>query len=418
MKKLNNKGFTVVELTVSFLFVFAMAFAMYELLYNYRVKQNEESIKAQLIDYKNQVTLAIQNDIYDKKLKKIDDCSYGTSTKDRCIVLNFNDNTSKQLAIEEGTRTISGQDYPITYIVYGDLIYESPDAPLLDFKINYMLYNTDESDNFEEKNVNVYKISIPIYHNDLTGNYGISIVAVGYNYTYNEVGEEEQGGSTTAPEDLNKAEGRLYNGYITGTNYTVRNNQLFQTLVAKVKFNSKGHQHILGNMQLGGSSLTVGTPTNKTSGQLCYNAYVKTNAKYSQTYKSICTEDLQIDTDAFYTIVGKFDSSNGKMDIFVKSDKKNSIDKKTLPEGEFSISSTILPSTIEYGVGGNSGGTQGVNTHYLDGVVSQVLIYDRDLDDYNISLIIQCFGSSDEEKCLSEATKPVVPVVNEKYSKN
>ena len=56
MRKLDNKGFTVVELTLSFIFVFTIAFSMYELLFNYRVRQNEESIKSQMMDYKNEVS--------------------------------------------------------------------------------------------------------------------------------------------------------------------------------------------------------------------------------------------------------------------------------------------------------------------------------------------------------------------------
>ena len=411
MKKLNNKGFTVVELVVSFIFVFTMAFAMYELLYNYRVKQNEESIKAQLVDYKNQVTLAIQNDIYDKKLKTIDYCTYGNTVKDKCIVLNFNDNTSKQLAVEEGTRLIDGEEYPITYIVYGNLIYESPDAPLLEFRTDYMLYNTHESDQFEEPNVNVYKISIPIYHNDLKGNYGISIVAVGYNYKYDEIGNDEQGGSITAPDDLNKNDGREYNGYITGTSYVVREKQKEQTIVARVRFNESGHQHILSNMQLGGSSLTVGDVVNKNSGKLCYNAYVETNDKFSQKYQKICHTSAITTGNNFYIVVGRFDSVSKTMAIFVNGNKTS----LTLPDNSF-----ISPSTIDYSIGGNSGGSLGVNSYYLKGLVSQVLVYDKAIND---AAIMDCLKTSINTTCLAsyktldDSTIPN-PVVNEKYSKN
>lgn len=411
MKKLNNKGFTIVELIVSFLFVFMLAFSMYELLFSYRTKQNEESIKAQLIDYRNQVTIAIQNDIYDKKLKNIDYCAYGTTVKDRCIILNFNDNTSKQLAIEEGTRTIGGEEYPITYIVYGDLIYESPDAPLLDFTADYLLYNTHASDNMEEANVNVYKIYIPIRHNDLEGDYGISIVAVGYNYTYDDVGGEEQGGSTTAPEDLNKNDGREYNGtYITGTNYVSRTKQQSQTIVARVKIDNKNHQHIVSNMQLGGSSLTVGTPSNKTSGKMCYNAYLETTSKYSQAYTTVCS-DTSISTGTFYTVVGRFDGANNKLSIFVNGTEKQT----TVGAGSF-----ISPSTLEYGVGGNSGGPLGVNSYYLDGMVSHVVIFNQPISNSGIA---GCLAGNINIDCLKSHTTvngSVInnPVVNEKYSKN
>lgn len=191
MKKLNNKGFTVVELTLSFLFVFTLAFSMYELLFNYRTKQNEEAIKAELVDYSNQVVLAIQNDISERTLKNIDYCMAGGSVIDKCLLLNFNDSTTKQLSVEKRDYEYDGELYKISYINYGGIYYESPDALLLDYRPNYMLYNTYEADNLEDDNVNVYKISIPIYHNDLEGNYGVEIVAVGYDYDEPEVLEPE-----------------------------------------------------------------------------------------------------------------------------------------------------------------------------------------------------------------------------------
>ena len=187
MRKLDNKGFTVVELTLSFIFVFTIAFSMYELLFNYRVRQNEESIKSQMMDYKNEVTLAIQNDINEKTLKNIDYCKQGSNIIDRCLVLNFNDNTSKQLAVEDSVTEYDGNIYETNYISYGGIIYESSDALLLEYKPNYMLYNTYESDELEDDNIKVYRISIPIYHNDLEGDYGINIIAVGYDYSEPDV---------------------------------------------------------------------------------------------------------------------------------------------------------------------------------------------------------------------------------------
>ena len=131
MKKLNRRGFTVVELTLSFLFVFTVAFGMYELVFNYRSRQNEESIKSQLTDYTNQVTLAIQGDIAERTLKSIDYCTVNGALIDRCLVLYFNDGTSKKLAIESDYKVYQGEVYNINYIVYGGIIYESSDAILL-----------------------------------------------------------------------------------------------------------------------------------------------------------------------------------------------------------------------------------------------------------------------------------------------
>ena len=205
MRKLDNRGFTVVELTLSFIFVFTIAFSMYELLFNYRVRLNEESIKSQLMDYRNEITLAIQNDINEKTLKNIEYCKQGSNIIDRCLVLNFNDNTSKQLAVEDGTTEYDGNLYETNYISYGGIIYESSDALLLEYRPNYMLYNTYEADELEDENIRVYRISIPIYHNDLEGDYGINIVAVGYDYTEPEkdVGSVERvEASATNPKKI------------------------------------------------------------------------------------------------------------------------------------------------------------------------------------------------------------------------
>ena len=178
MKKLNNKGFTVVEITLSFLFVFTVAFGMYGLIVNYRDRLNEESIKSQLLDYTNQVTLAIQNDITEKVLKKIDYCKVDDNTIYTCLNLEFNDGSSKQLAVENDKKVYDGEEYDISYIVYGGIIYEAVDSILLEYKINNMLMSTKISDSI----ATIIKINIPIYHNDLEGNHGISLVAVAYDY--------------------------------------------------------------------------------------------------------------------------------------------------------------------------------------------------------------------------------------------
>ena len=231
--KLNNKGFTVVELTLSFIFVFTIAFSMYELLFNYRVRQNEESIKSQMMDYKNEVTLAIQKDINEKTLKNIEYCKIGTDIVDRCLILNFNDNTSKQLAVEDSTTIYEGNMYDTNYISYGGIIYESSDALLLEYRPNYMLYNTYDTDELEDENIKVYRISIPIYHNDLEGNYGIDIVAVGYDYsapTDNYGSVEKVEATETAPKKI---------AFYSATDHTLYFEDIKSTLSVGDTYNGK-----------------------------------------------------------------------------------------------------------------------------------------------------------------------------------
>lgn len=406
MKKLNNKGFTVVELTLSFVLVFTLAFSMYQLLFNYRVKQNEESIKAQLTDYRDQVTLAIQNDISDKKLKNIDYCMMGSNVVDRCLVLNFNDGTSKQLAVEKGIKTYNGEDYDINYITYGGIIYESSDAILLEYRANYMLYNTYESDNLEDSRVNVYKISIPIYHNDLEGNYGIEIVAVGYNYDYEESGGAiVGGGSITPPAETTTAEGRVYNGYTTSTNYSLNSKVTSQTIVARLKFSSIGtYQQFFGNWQLGGSGLTLGVSASTPNNKFCYGAYISTGKAFDNKYTTVCATS-EVSANTFYTVVGTFDQADNKMKIYVNG---TLISSKTLSSGSY-----ITASSLPFTVGGNIG--QAKNTSYFYGTSSNVLIYDKALSAATISTCLT--NSKVDTSCVASSDSTAKLKVNEDHTK-
>ena len=212
MLKLNNKGFTLIELTLSFLTAFMMAFSMYDLLFGYRERQYEESLLSQMEDYSNQIQLAVQNDISERKLKlivnvelpneeknkKVD--SLGEKAERYAAILKFNDGTEKRLAVVEEMKYFEDTKNAnkITYISYGGIKFESSEARLLEFKIKYFLYEYPDENvitysypdvanpSVDEvaflKNTKIYKIAIPIYHNDLEGDHGFEIIAVGNDY--------------------------------------------------------------------------------------------------------------------------------------------------------------------------------------------------------------------------------------------
>ena len=390
MKKLNNKGMTIIELTLSFVFVFTLAFSMYQLLFNYRVKQMEESMKSQLIDYRNQIVLEIQNDISEKSLKSIDYCTNGGRVVDRCLVLYFNDGTTKQLAVEKGYKEYDGDEYEIDYIVYGGVIYESPDAILLDFKANYMLYHTYESDNLEDNNTNIYRISIPIYHNDLEGNYGIEIVAVGYEYDYDDTTTTTEGGTlATPPPGMQNSEGRTYNGYVTTTNRAVNAASNNLTVIGRVRFNKVGaYQQFFGNWQLGGSGLSLGSKTSPTNNKACFGAQVSTSENFSSSYVEVCSSTT-LSTGTFYTIVGTFDSSNKVMKIYVNGVEQGS---KTL-----SNNSSIDRSQVAFAIGGNPGLVKNSNLFY--GTISHAIVYNRTLSG---TIINSCLKTGVNTSCITD----------------
>ena len=60
---LNNKGFTVIELVLSFAFVSVLSVSLFAVVINYREKQQESSIETKLLSYKSKLIVDVQNDI-------------------------------------------------------------------------------------------------------------------------------------------------------------------------------------------------------------------------------------------------------------------------------------------------------------------------------------------------------------------
>lgn len=63
IKKLNNRGLTVVEIIVCFALTSVIIVSMFNVVNNYRTKQDEESYKTDIVTYKNTITKVIQSDI-------------------------------------------------------------------------------------------------------------------------------------------------------------------------------------------------------------------------------------------------------------------------------------------------------------------------------------------------------------------
>ncbi len=71
MKKLNNKGMTSIEVLISFLIVTAIAISLFDTVTSYKTKQQIESYKNTVIEYKNSLTKLINDDIIKYKLATV-----------------------------------------------------------------------------------------------------------------------------------------------------------------------------------------------------------------------------------------------------------------------------------------------------------------------------------------------------------
>ena len=55
IKKINNKGFTTVEVVLSFSLVVVILASMVSIVVNYRDRVTDEEVKTQLLDFKNTI---------------------------------------------------------------------------------------------------------------------------------------------------------------------------------------------------------------------------------------------------------------------------------------------------------------------------------------------------------------------------
>lgn len=184
---LNNKGFTVIELILSFAFVSVLSASLFAVVINYREKQQESSVETKLLSYKSKLIVDVQNDIQKKILDSIDYCTYTDSDgsvkrKNRCVILTFKNGETKNFEIKEekGFDTIGTNeyDYSIPYISYGGIKYIPPDGKNLSIASDYMLQFTSLEDDLEN-NTTLYRIKVSLIHNDIERDLEISIVALG-----------------------------------------------------------------------------------------------------------------------------------------------------------------------------------------------------------------------------------------------
>lgn len=63
MSKLNNKGFTAIELLVTFIILSFVVTGMFDVALNYKDKEQHESLRSSIIDYENKIQKLIQDDL-------------------------------------------------------------------------------------------------------------------------------------------------------------------------------------------------------------------------------------------------------------------------------------------------------------------------------------------------------------------
>ena len=179
---MNKKGFTVIELILSFAFVSILTISLFSLVMNYKDKELNAQDITELNSFRNNITMLIQKDLQVHLLKTINYCNDGGGIVNKCISLEFQDGVTKQLRVaykeEPVDRGTSHFYYNRYFIIYDDIVYEAPAAGNVELRTDFMLEYSTKEDSLEN-HLGLYKIRIGLYHRSLNTNTEISIVAVG-----------------------------------------------------------------------------------------------------------------------------------------------------------------------------------------------------------------------------------------------
>ena len=127
MKKLNDKGMTLIEIIVCFVIVVVIVLSMLKVVNNYKDKQDIESYKSAIFTYKNTLTKTVWDDIIKHQgIVKYEDITsnYNTTGIEVEYRLYFRDGTTSKLTIFKrivatGDVDRINEDNSVYYVMYG-----------------------------------------------------------------------------------------------------------------------------------------------------------------------------------------------------------------------------------------------------------------------------------------------------------
>ena len=193
IKKLNNKGLTIIELLVCFVLVALVTIPLINTIMEYKNMQQTEHIKNLIINYKNEVTQAIQKDIIVKSLTNAEVVE--STDKYIKISLKFKNTFDNNI---DTKNLIVYSDNNNNYIEYPDIVNGTVQPIRYKLPRTSQIYdatseNLDDKDKFNDihfRNLpipldgdssfisnEIFHLYIPIDHSEIDGTYAIDIVA-------------------------------------------------------------------------------------------------------------------------------------------------------------------------------------------------------------------------------------------------
>lgn len=123
MKKLNNKGMSLLEVVLCFAIVSAVVIGMFNVIMTYETEEVNETIRSDIIEYKNIVTKVLQDDIFRHELVNVERTGKSITDNNTRVTYTFRldfkkpfgSNYSKRLIIVTDSDTAAAN-----YIQYQD----------------------------------------------------------------------------------------------------------------------------------------------------------------------------------------------------------------------------------------------------------------------------------------------------------
>lgn len=172
MKKINNKGFTIAEVLVSFSLITIILASIAGATIHYRDKLKQEEVISQLQDFKNMITKVIYDDIVSGNIVSVERC-IGTANCVNFIDLDNNARTLKIVDVEE-TTSVSKRG---AYLYYNGIKYMLPDSDLgtgydrvCDFVGGF------EVAEYPENSGRLYKVKTSFKHKDIDLQYDLLFI--------------------------------------------------------------------------------------------------------------------------------------------------------------------------------------------------------------------------------------------------
>lgn len=161
----NRRGFTVVELTVSFSLTLVIVLILFQIVLNLKELYVKDGLKTELLIKQGLMTKKVAESFEEQKIKIAAKCDTG----DNCLSFTFEDNSVKTLSFDKTSNTFHYGDYT-TKLVSGSSYGK--------VKItNETFLNVEQG-----KKDSMITIDIPVTHPLVKGDYGVRVV-----YLYNSL---------------------------------------------------------------------------------------------------------------------------------------------------------------------------------------------------------------------------------------